>query len=188
MFACKKHWMRNTALVPKGFIRYHVLEAISEKPMSGSELTEAIEKHTGGFWKPSPGSIYPLLSMLQGNGYINELPTENGLKRYELTQSGKSLLEEQKKIRAKYREEGGFLHSSFFDSVFMKLPPEQASEIRAALKRFAIVSFHLGNTLRENYSEQALKEVMSVLEEASTKLGKINANLKGEKNESSQSK
>ena len=34
--------------VPKGFIRYHVLEALNEKPMSGSELMDAIEKHTGG--------------------------------------------------------------------------------------------------------------------------------------------
>ena len=54
--------------------------------MSGSELMEEIEKHTGGHWKPSPGSIYPLLSWLQDNGYIKELPSENGLKRYELTQ------------------------------------------------------------------------------------------------------
>ena len=80
-----RRWLRHTAMVPKGFIRYHVLECLSQKPMSGSELMEDIERHTGGCWKPSPGSIYPLLSWLQDNGHIKELPVENGLKRYELT-------------------------------------------------------------------------------------------------------
>ena len=75
----KRNLIRHTATVPKGFIRFHVLRALNEKPMSGSELMEKIEKHAGGFWKPSPGSIYPLLSSLQEHGYIKELPTENGL-------------------------------------------------------------------------------------------------------------
>src|SRR4030067_3608411 len=120
-----KNWLKHTAMVPKGFIRYHVLEALNEKPMSGSELMEEIEKQTGGFWKPSPGSIYPLLAWLQDNGYVKELPSENGLKRYELTESGKALLAEQEKIRNKFREEAGFMPGQFFDSFLMKIPPEK---------------------------------------------------------------
>ena len=77
-------------MVPKGFIRCRVLEALSQKPMSGPEIMEEIQKQTGSFWKPSPGSIYPLLSWLQDNGCIKELPLENGLKGYELTESGNS--------------------------------------------------------------------------------------------------
>jgi DNA-binding PadR family transcriptional regulator len=98
-FPHKRNWMRHTAMVPKGFIRYHVLEALNEKPMSGSELMDQIEKHTGGTWKPSPGSIYPLLSYLQDNGYIKELPTDNGLKRYELTLTGKGAQKIQRRHR-----------------------------------------------------------------------------------------
>jgi len=64
------------AMVPKGFIRLHVLEALEESPKSGSEIIDQIEKHTNGFWKPSPGSIYPLLAWLQEKAYIDELPTE----------------------------------------------------------------------------------------------------------------
>lgn len=180
MFAHKK-WLRHTAMVPKGFIRYHVLEALSQKPMSGSELMDDIEKHTGGFWKPSPGSIYPLLSWLQDNGYIKELPVENGLKRYELTESGKSLLDEQKKIRKQFREEVGFLPAPFFDSFLMKIPPEKTAEIRKSMRRLAIAFFQLGSALQENFSEQALDEALSVVDEATRKFEEINKKIKGEK-------
>jgi DNA-binding PadR family transcriptional regulator len=182
MFAHRK-WMRHTAMVPKGFLRYQVLEALNEKPMSGSEIIEEIEKHTGGFWKPSPGSIYPLLSWLQDNSYIKELPTENGLKRYELTESGKELLEEQKKIRKKFREEVGFLPAPFFDSLLMKIPPEKTVEIRNSIRRVAMAFFQLGNTMQEKFSEQALNEAMNAVNEASRKLEEINKKLKSEKHE-----
>ena len=181
-----KNWMRHTAMVPKGFIRYHVLEALNEKAMSGSELMEEIEKHTGGFWKPSPGSIYPLLSWLQDNGYIKELPTENGLKRYELTQTGRALLEEQKKVRKKLREEvgfPGFPAGPFFDSFLMKISPEKTVQIRSSVTRLAMVFFQLGSSLREDYSEKALDEALSVVDEAAKKLEAINKKLKGDKHE-----
>ena len=178
-----KRWLRHTAMVPKGFIRYQVLDALSQKPMSGSELMESIESHTGGFWKPSPGSIYPLLSWLQDNQYIKELPVENGLKRYELTESGKTLLEEQKKIRKKFREEVGFLPAPFFDSFLVKIPPEKAAKIRNSLRQFAIIFFKLSNALQENFSEEALNDALSVVNEASKKFEEITQKLKGKKHE-----
>jgi DNA-binding PadR family transcriptional regulator len=168
-------------MVPKGFIRYHVLEALNEKPMSGSELMEEIEKRTGGFWKPSPGSIYPLLAWLQDNGYVKELPSENGLKRYELSETGKALLEEQKSIRKKFREEAGFMPGQFFDAFLMKIPPEKIGEIRDAMKRFAVAMFQVGNTLREKYSEQSLKEALRVLDETSARFEELSKKLKSEK-------
>jgi len=180
MFAHKK-WMRHTAMVPKGFIRYHVLEALNQKPMSGSELMEEIEKHTGGFWKPSPGSIYPLLAWLQDNGHVKELPSENGLKRYELTESGKALLAEQEKIRDQFREEAGFMPGQFFDSFLMKIPPEKIGEIRGSMKRLAMAMFKVGNSLRDKYSEQALSDALRVVDETAKKLEEINQKLKSGK-------
>jgi DNA-binding PadR family transcriptional regulator len=69
--------------------------------MSGSELMDEISKTTGGNWKPSPGSIYPMLSWLQDNQYIKELPTENGLKRYEITRPAKNCLKKKPKPERK---------------------------------------------------------------------------------------
>ena len=151
--------------------------------MSGSELMDNIEQHTGGCWKPSPGSIYPLLSWLQDNEYIKELPVENGLKRYELTESGKVLLEEQKKIRQKFREEGGFMPAPFFDSFLMKIPPEKATEIHKSMKKLAKTFFQLGAALQGNFSEETLNEALSVVDEASRKFEEIHKKLNGEKHE-----
>jgi DNA-binding PadR family transcriptional regulator len=118
---------------------------------------------------------------LQDNGYIKELPAENGLKRYELTQIGKSLLEEQKSIRKKFRETVGFLPAPFFDNFLMKIPPEKTAEIRNTMRRLAISFFQLGSALQEEFSEQALNEALSAVNEASGKLEEINKKLKGKK-------
>jgi DNA-binding PadR family transcriptional regulator len=182
MFAHKK-WLRHTAMVPKGFIRYRVLEALNEKPMSGSEIISEIKKQTGGFWKPSPGSIYPLLAWMQDNGFIKELPMENGMKRYELTETGKVLLAEQKNIRKHLREEVGFLPAPFFDNLLMLISPEKKVEIRDSIRNLAIAFFELSSSLQERFSENAIDEARQVLDEATRKFNEIKSRLKGEKSE-----
>jgi DNA-binding PadR family transcriptional regulator len=177
----RHNWLRHNAMVPKGFLRHQVLSALKEKPMSGSELMEEISKNTGGHWKPSPGSIYPMLAWLQDNTYIEELSHENGLKRYELTSGGKELLEEESKVREKFGEEAGFMTFPFFDRTQSNIPKEQAMEIRMTMKRLLHASINVGKTLRENYSEADLKETLKILDEASEKLETINFKLKGAK-------
>jgi DNA-binding PadR family transcriptional regulator len=179
----RRNWLRHNAMVPKGFLRYHVLEALNQKAMSGSELMDEIHKHTGGNWKPSPGSIYPLLAWLQDNSFVKELPTENGFKRYELTSSGKEFLEEQTKIREKFQTDASFMTNPFFDRFFSKIPEEKTNQIRTSMKALLFSSLKLGKTLRENYSEKDLDEALKVLDEASKKIDEINTKLKGEKRE-----
>jgi DNA-binding PadR family transcriptional regulator len=178
-----RNWLRHNAMVPKGFLRYHVLEALNDHPMSGSELMEQIGKHTGGTWKPSPGSIYPLLAYLQDNSYVKELPTENGFKRYELTKNGKEFLDDQTKIRENFTQNSGFLASPFFDRFFGNIPEEKSNEIRNSMRRLFVSSIKLGKALRENYSEKELDEALKVLDEASGKLEEIKKRVKGDEHE-----
>ncbi len=177
----RHNWLRHNAMVPKGFLRYHVLQSLSEKSMSGSELMDEIQKRTGGNWKPSPGSIYPMLAWLQDNQYIKELPTENGLKRYELTQSGKELLEEQTKVREKFREDPGFMAFPFFDRGHNNIPDGKSNQIRLSLKRAMVATLSVGKTLKENYSEKGLDEALKILDESAQKLEELNTKLKSEK-------
>jgi len=174
----RRNWLRHNAMVPKGFLRYHVLEALNEHPMSGSELMDQIGKHTDGVWKPSPGSIYPLLAYLQDNAYVKELPTENGFKRYELTQSGKELLVEQAKIREKFTQDGRFMTNPFFDRSFSDFPQEKSHQIHASMQHLFHALIDLSKTLRKNYSDQELDEALKVLDDASAKLEEIRNKIK----------
>ncbi len=74
--------------IPRGFLRHLSLFLLKSGPMSGSELTEKIEEFTE--WRPSPGSMYPLLSHLQEMGLIEPYEDgEVGIKRVIITQKGK---------------------------------------------------------------------------------------------------
>ena len=57
-----------------------VISALERGPRNGAEIIDDIESFTRGWWKPSPGSIYPLLESLAQEGLI--LKKEDG--RYEL--------------------------------------------------------------------------------------------------------
>ena len=179
-----RHWMRHTAIVPKGFIRYQVLELLNEKPMSGSEIMNEIEKKTDGQWRPSPGSIYPLLSWLQENDYIKELPSEqDSMKRYTLTDKGKTLWAEQRKIRTKFRKEARFIPPPFLGGLWFRIPPEKTVELRRSIHRVFSVFFELGNTLEEKFSGQAIEDVQKILNETAEKLEGLNRKLKGKQHE-----
>ena len=171
-------------MVPKGFIRYHVLESLGEKPMSGSEIMDEIEKRTNGHWKPSPGSVYPLLSWLQDNGFVKELPTDqNGLKRYQLTEKGMNLLDEKRKIGLKFRKEAKFFAPPFLGALWFKIPPEKTVEVRETMRRLMSAFFDLGGSLEEKFSEKALEQACKVLDETAGKLEEINQKLRESKDE-----
>jgi DNA-binding PadR family transcriptional regulator len=176
--------MKHTAVVPKGFIRYHVLESLSEKPKSGSEIMNDIEKRTNGHWKPSPGSIYPLLAWLQDNGYIKELPAEgSGMKRYELAETGEALLEEQRKIKAKFSREAKFFPPPFLGALWFRIPPEKTAEVRESVRRVIEAFFELGGYLEEKFSEQAVREATKTLDETAEKLEGICKKMKAKPHE-----
>jgi DNA-binding PadR family transcriptional regulator len=175
-----RHWIRHIAAVPKGFLRYQVLELLNEKSLSGSEIISEIGKRTNGIWKPSPGSVYPLLAWLQDNGYIKEVPAEeSGTKRYTLTDNGKKLLEEQRKIRTHFRDKAKFFAPPFFGVMWCGLPAEKAAELRESSRRLLKAFASIGVSVGEKFSEQVFEETLKVLNEAANKLEEINSKLKG---------
>jgi DNA-binding PadR family transcriptional regulator len=88
--------------IPRGMLRNIVLNIIKRSPMSGSELIEEIEYYTD--WKPSPGSMYPLLSKLEEQGLIEALESDDPyLKRYGVTSEGMKTIDEHKKRRDHFR-------------------------------------------------------------------------------------
>ncbi len=176
-----RYWLRHVAAVPKGFLRSQVLELLSEKPMSGSEIISEIEMRTGGLWRPSPGSVYPLLAWLQDNGYIREVSSEEaGVRRYTLTDRGKQLLEEQRKM-LHFPPMGRKLFAlPMISGLWLRIPPEKAIEIQKSLMQLLKALLSLGLTLEERFNEQALREVLDALNEVTKRLEEIEKRLRGE--------
>ncbi|WP_430869670.1 PadR family transcriptional regulator [Cupriavidus basilensis] len=69
-----------------------LLYLLEEKPSHGYELIKALETRTNGFYKPSPGMIYPALTFLEELGYAT-VDTEGNKKRYQLAEPGRAHLE-----------------------------------------------------------------------------------------------
>ena len=83
---------RNRIGIPRGLLHHITLILLKSGPMSGSELTEKIEEYTE--WRPSPGSMYPLLSNLQEREMIEPHDDgDAGIKRFILTTKGKEGIE-----------------------------------------------------------------------------------------------
>lgn len=61
--------------------------------MHGYEMIQEIGERSGGVWKPSPGSVYPTLQLLEDEGLITS-ETEGGKKLFSLTESGRTAADE----------------------------------------------------------------------------------------------
>jgi len=68
-----------------------LLSLLEEGPSHGYELIKALETRTNGFYKPSPGVVYPALTYLEEVGYAT-VDTEGNKKRYQLSETGKAHL------------------------------------------------------------------------------------------------
>jgi DNA-binding PadR family transcriptional regulator len=73
----------------RGWLRPWILSIINRGPRNGAEIIDEIENMSFGGWRPSPGSVYPLLDEMNQEGLLQK--REDG--RYELTQKGKEEVE-----------------------------------------------------------------------------------------------
>jgi DNA-binding PadR family transcriptional regulator len=77
-----------------GELRLVLLKLIADKPRHGYDLIRAIEERTGGAYAPSPGIVYPTLTMLSEMGLIEEQLAEGARKQFAITPEGTAHLDE----------------------------------------------------------------------------------------------
>ena len=172
-----RRWLRHTASVPKGLLRFYVFKLLKDKPMSGSEIMEEVEKQTGGQWKPSPGSVYPLLTWLRENGYAEELPKEvTGIKRYVLKEKGAKFFEEHANFEDKLRKKIGSMAPMFF--LWIDPHSKRLIKIQEPIRQFVASLYNLWGALQENFTEQALNEVEQFLNDSTEKLEELNKKIR----------
>ncbi|HET7231827.1 MAG TPA: PadR family transcriptional regulator [Longimicrobium sp.] len=79
-----------------GDLKFVILNLLAEKPRHGYEIIKELEERFGGTYSPSPGTVYPTLSLLEDLGYARAQTEEGNRKVFEITDEGRKYLEENK--------------------------------------------------------------------------------------------
>ncbi len=80
---------------PRGDVRTAILLLLAEEPMHGYQLMQAIADRSGGAWTPSPGAVYPAISLLEDEGLVS-VTAEAGRKLVALTDAGREHVESRR--------------------------------------------------------------------------------------------
>jgi DNA-binding PadR family transcriptional regulator len=91
---------RRRRLFDQGELRLVILQAISEKSRYGYEIIKALEEQLKGAYSPSPGIVYPTLTLLEELGYVTVTNREDGKKIHSITPEGVVYLEANKEALA----------------------------------------------------------------------------------------
>lgn len=87
------HHGRGRRSMRRGNVRVAILAVLADRPMHGYQIIQELEARTGARWKPSAGSVYPTLQMLEDEGLLSSEEVE-GRKTYTLTDAGRAVAEE----------------------------------------------------------------------------------------------
>ncbi|HYH81846.1 MAG TPA: PadR family transcriptional regulator, partial [Longimicrobium sp.] len=79
-----------------GDLKFVILTLLAEKPRHGYEIIKELEERLGGTYSPSPGTVYPTLSLLEDMGYARARTEESNRKVFEITDEGRAYLEQNK--------------------------------------------------------------------------------------------
>ncbi len=143
-----------------GELRLVLLKLIADEPRHGYDLIRAIEELTGGDYAPSPGVVYPTLTLLQDMGLIEEAAGEGARKPFQATDEGREHLEQ---------------NADDVEELFERL--EEAGSHRRKGHRPEI-GRAIGNLMtalknriaHDGWNETLLNEVVDILDEAAQRI------------------
>ena len=161
-----------TVGLPRGLLRFLVLNMLREKPMSGTEIVEVIEKQTEGNWKPSPGSIYPLLAWLSNKGFTKELPKQDGFKRYSYTALGNKFLKDQLLVAEDFQKKMEFLAPLLVRGLPIRINQEKFKEAKDAIGQLMKLFMKLRHEM-DLLSKEDSAEITNALQVCSKRIEKI---------------
>ena len=146
-----------------GELRLVLLKLVADEPRHGYDLIRAVEELTGGEYAPSPGVVYPTLTLLQDMGLIEEVEAEGTRKAYRATSEGKAHLEEN-------AEETAEIFSRLADLQTPK-PHAGGPPIGRAVKNLMTALSH--RVGRDGLDEDLLHEIAAILDEAAQRIERI---------------
>ena len=146
-----------------GELRLVLLKLIADEPRHGYDLIRAIEELTGGEYAPSPGVVYPTLTLLQDMGLIEEAAGEGPRKPFQITDDGRSHLDER---------------SDEVEALFERLAdlkPRHSDMPGPAIGRavrnlMTALSHRVG---RDGLDEELLHEIAAILDDAAQRIERV---------------
>jgi DNA-binding PadR family transcriptional regulator len=146
-----------------GELRLVLLKLIADEPRHGYDLIRAVEEMTHGAYAPSPGVIYPTLTLLEDMGFIQEAQAGGTRKAYSVTAEGQAHLAEKKEevealldrlagLGDDRRKAGG--------------PP-----IKRAVGNLLSALWH--RVTRDDVDEATIHEIAAILDEAAQKIERL---------------
>jgi len=146
-----------TRMFEQGDLRFVVLKLLGDKPSHGYEIIKAVEALFGGAYAPSPGIVYPTLTLLEEQGLIAVVESEGPRKLYGLTEAG----------RAERDRSAGDIARVFgrIDELRRRYGGGEAPEIRRAME-------NLGAALRLRLARGDIdaSRVTAILDEAARRI------------------
>ena len=143
-----------------GELRLVLLKLIADEPRHGYQLIKAIEELTEGDYAPSPGIVYPTLTMLEDMGLIREQKSKDSKKVFEATDDGRAHLEE---------------NDDEVDDLFERLEGHgrtrrhgQRPEIGRAIGN--LMAALRNRVAAEGWNDDILEEITDVLDEAAQRI------------------
>ena len=146
-----------------GELRLVLLKLIADQPRHGYDLIRAIEEMTHGSYAPSPGVVYPTLTMLEDMGLITAAQMEGTRKAYSVTSDGEAHLAERSE-----EVEALFARLSDFGTDNRKAG---GAPIKRAVGNLLSALWH--RVTREDADEQTLHDIAAILDEAAQKIERL---------------
>jgi len=168
---------RSVCLIPRGILKSYITMILSEKSMHGYAIIRKIEEGSG-FWKPSPGAIYPMLSIMEKGGIVRKRKEKSRFV-YSLTALGRKMAGNALEIRNDLKKKSLETLSSIMTSGdFARMNEKLVRKIYEGKPSFDAVNDANSiwvSTMRYFYTRQnrRRKDVEKLLDETDSKLRKM---------------
>jgi DNA-binding PadR family transcriptional regulator len=146
-----------------GELRLVLLHLIAQEPRHGYDLIRAIEELSRGEYVPSPGVVYPTLTLLQDMGLVGEPDTTNNQRKlFSITEQGRALLSENAKVVEGLLQRLG--------AAAEMRERTDAAPVRRAMHNLKSVLF---DTLSAGADKKTVLEVAALIDEAAQKIERL---------------
>lgn len=145
-----------------GELRLVLLKLIAEKPRHGYDLIRAIEERTNGAYAPSPGIVYPTLTLLSDMGLIEEQQADGARKQFTITAEGTAhLAENATEVASLFAR---------LDALAAMRDRTDSVPMRRAMHNLKSVLMH---RLSEGLDRDKLLEAVALIDEAAQKIERL---------------